>query len=150
MTPGEQQPIIDSMPGYEGQGAAVEPSRGTIPIQNFQGDPSRVLGHPSNPATQIFEKGFGGEVEPAKLQAAEHVGDVVTDAAGVTLEQPAAVPAANEYDALFDPNHEPEPFPGEQQGNNLTEAEQAKIRQEVAKNVSITQAYGSQYFNNPK
>jgi hypothetical protein len=49
--------IIDGAPEHLGVAPAevTESSREPVVIENFQGDPRRVIGHPSNPATMIFE-----------------------------------------------------------------------------------------------
>ncbi|HSX36952.1 MAG TPA: hypothetical protein VLG13_02450 [Patescibacteria group bacterium] len=74
-----QPKIIDEVPGFENSGMearVIQPGEvaGSMSTSEFRGDPRKVIGHPSNPASNIE---FAGVVPPTP----QEVGDTVLDAA---------------------------------------------------------------------
>ena len=131
---GEAQPIIDHVPGVAPYEGPLSTDWAQQPAEGFQGDPSKVIGHPDNPfsgaGAAYAEHMQGGKDTQKENAAAQHAGSPIVEASGVELN--TEVPAAA------------------QQANNLSEAERTAIRQSVAKNSDLTKRFGSTYFNQPK
>ena len=121
------QPMIDQVPGMAPFDESQLPNRGVVPIAPENVTPAMMnhaIGSPYNKAALSFEK--PAEVAPA----AQHAAGATLEAANVVLDTESVVQP--------------------QQGNELSEADRAKIRQEVNKNISLTQTYGSTNFNQSK
>jgi len=127
--PGEQQPIIEHVPGMPPVDESQLPNRNVVPIADNDVTPAMMNHAIGSPYNRI---GAGLLEKPAETVAippqAQHAAETVLAGAGVVVETPSAA----------------------EQGNDLSEADRNKIRQEVTKNIALTQMHGSINFNTPK
>jgi hypothetical protein len=79
----------------------------------------------------------------------QHAGAAGVEAAGVEYA-PLDLPEPHPYAQLLNPGPEQAPAPAAQQGNNLSETDRQQVREQVNKNITLTQMYGPSHFNVPK